>query len=170
MTPATQAALRQDATSAEASPLRILLAEDSPDNRFLIQAYFRKLPYQIELAENGRMAIDKFKTSRLDLVLMDMHMPEIDGSTATRAIREWEAERGLSPTPIIALTASALEDDVKRSFAAGCDAHVTKPVKRLVLLEAIRKTMAMRPAARKALDPPAEAEPTHEPAQAGAQL
>ncbi len=162
--------IRQDATSAEASPLRILLAEDSPDNRFLIQAYFRKLPYQIELAENGRMAIDKFKTSRLDLVLMDMQMPEIDGSTATRAIREWEAECGLSPTPIIALTASALEDDVKRSFAAGCDAHVTKPVKRLVLLEAIRKTMAMRPAARKALDPPAEAEPTHEPAQAGAQL
>ncbi len=161
-----------DATSADARPLRILLAEDSPDNRFLIQAYFKKLPYQVELAENGRIAIDKFKASPPDLVLMDVQMPEVDGLAATRVIRQWEAERGLPPTPIVALTASVLEDDVKRSLAAGCDAHVSKPVKKPALLAAIRKAMAMRPAARAALEPPPAAEPESpdEPALAGTSL
>jgi CheY-like chemotaxis protein len=159
----------QDATPADTRPLRILLAEDAADNRFLIQAYFKKLPYQIELAENGRIAIDKFKASPPDLVLMDVQMPEVDGLTATRAIRQWEAERGLPPTPIIVLTASAQEDDVKRSLAAGCDAHVSKPVKKPALLAAIRKAMAMRPAARAALEPlaaAADSEPSPEPASA----
>jgi two-component system, sensor histidine kinase and response regulator len=120
-------------------PLRILLAEDSPDNCLLIQAYLKRLPYRIDIAENGRVAIEKFKASRPDLVLMDMQMPEIDGLAATRAIRLWESEHGLTATPIIALTASALEDDVKRSLAAGCDAHVSKPVKKATLLTAINK-------------------------------
>jgi DNA-binding NarL/FixJ family response regulator len=65
---------------------------------------------------------------------------------ATRAIRQWEISNGLPPTPIIALTASALEDDVKRSLDAGCDQHVSKPVKKGILLEAIRTAMAARPA------------------------
>jgi len=123
-------------------PLFILLAEDAPDNRFLIQAYLKKLPYRIEIAENGRVAIEKFKVIRPDLVLMDVQMPEIDGLAATRAIRQWESEQGLSPTPIIALTASALDEDVKRSLAAGCDQHISKPVRRPALLAAIRKAMA----------------------------
>jgi CheY-like chemotaxis protein len=163
----------QDATPADARPLRILLAEDAPDNRFLIQAYFKKLPYQIELAENGRIAIDKFKASPPDLVLMDVQMPEVDGLTATRAIRQWEAERGLPPTPIIALTASVQEDDVKRSLAAGCDAHVSKPVKKPALLAAIRKAMAMRPRAHAALEPlasAADSESSPEPAPGGTPL
>ena len=135
------------AAPGDTPPLRILLAEDAPDNRFLIQAYLKKLPYRIEIAENGRVAIEKFKALRPDLVLMDVQMPEVDGLAATRAIRGWEGERGLSPTPIIALTASALEDDVKRSLAAGCDQHVSKPVKKPVLLAAIRAAMATHPAA-----------------------
>jgi CheY-like chemotaxis protein len=130
----------------DAIPLRILLAEDAPDNRFLIQAYLKKLPYQIDIAENGRVAIEKFKASRPDLVLMDVQMPEVDGLSATRAIRRWESEHGLSPTPIIALTASALEDDVNRCFAAGCDEHVSKPFKKPALLAAIRNAVAMRSA------------------------
>ena len=128
-------------------PLRILLAEDALDNRLLIQAYLKKLPYQIDIAENGRVAIEKFKGSRPDLVLMDVQMPEVDGLSATRAIRQWESEHGLSPTPIIALTASALEDDVNRCFAAGCDEHVSKPFKKPVLLAAIRNAVAMHPIA-----------------------
>jgi two-component system, sensor histidine kinase and response regulator len=130
------------AAPADALPLRILLAEDAPDNRFLIQAYLKKLPYRIEIAENGHVAIEKFKAIRPDLVLMDVQMPEIDGLAATRAIRQWESEQGLSPTPIIALTASALAEDVKRSLAAGCDDHISKPVRRPVLLAAIRKATA----------------------------
>ena len=125
-------------------PLRILLAEDAPDNRFLIRAYLKKLPYQIDIAENGRVAIDKFKALRPDLVLMDVQMPDIDGLAATRVIRQWESAQGLPATPIIALTASVLEDDVRRSLAAGCDEHVSKPVKKPVLLAAIRRATAAR--------------------------
>jgi two-component system, sensor histidine kinase and response regulator len=143
----------QPAASADTVPLRILLAEDAPDNRFLIQAYLKKLPYQIDIAENGRDAIEKFKATRPDLVLMDVQMPEIDGLAATRAIRRWEREQGLASTMIIALTASALDEDVKRSLDAGCDQHVSKPVRKPFLLAAIRKAMAMRTTTA--------AEPTH---------
>ena len=78
-------------------------------------------------------------------MLMDIQMPEMDGLTATQLIRNWELERGRAPLPIIALTASALEEDVKRSFAAGCTAHVSKPVKKAVLLEALRNAESSRP-------------------------
>jgi two-component system sensor histidine kinase/response regulator len=123
-------------------PLRILLADDSPDNRLLIEAYFKDLPYSIEIAENGSIAIAQFKASHHDLVLMDIGMPEIDGLSATRAIRQWEGELGMERTPIIALTASALQEDVRASLNAGCDAHVSKPVKKRDLLNAVRKVTA----------------------------
>ncbi len=61
---------------------------------------FKNLPYQLEVAENGLLAIDKFKASPHDLVLMDVRMPEMDGLTATRALRVWEHERGLARTPV----------------------------------------------------------------------
>jgi CheY-like chemotaxis protein len=67
----------------------------------------------------------------------------MDGLTATRILRDWERERGLARTPIIALTASVLDEDVKRSLAAGCDAHVSKPVRKRVLLEVIRTAVAL---------------------------
>ncbi len=132
------------AEAGDATRIEILLAEDAPDNRHLVQAYLKKLPYRIEIAENGRAALEKFKASPPDLVLMDVQMPEMDGLAATRAIRRWEAEQGLAPTAIIALTASALEDDVRRSLAAGADQHVSKPVRKPVLLAAIRKAIAAR--------------------------
>jgi CheY-like chemotaxis protein len=66
-------------------------------------------------------------------------MPEMDGLTATRTIRQWEQDNRLPPTPIIALSASVLEEDVQRALAAGCDMHLAKPVKKRVLLDAIRK-------------------------------
>ncbi len=147
------------AAPADAVPLRILLAEDAPDNRFLIQAYLKNLPYRIEIAENGHVAIEKFKAIRPDLVLMDVQMPEIDGLAATRVLRQWESEQGLSPTPIIALTASALAEDVKRSLAAGCDDHISKPVRKPVLLAAIRKAMATPTAAAAKPEQPAGADP-----------
>jgi signal transduction histidine kinase/DNA-binding response OmpR family regulator len=86
----TDPALEPDATA----PLRILLAEDAPDNRFLIQAYLKKLPYRLEPAEDGRAAIEKFKALRPDLVLMDVQMPEVDGLTARNSPvgnRQWPA-------------------------------------------------------------------------------
>ncbi|MBI3950534.1 MAG: response regulator [Acidobacteria bacterium] len=123
----------------EEYPLRILLVEDSEDNRLLIQFYLERMSYEIDVAENGRIAIEKFRTGDHDLVLMDMQMPVIDGYTATRAIREWEKETGRKPVPIIALTAYALKEEVRKSLEAGCTAHIPKPVRRETLMEAIQQ-------------------------------
>jgi PAS domain S-box-containing protein len=118
-------------------PLRILLVEDSVDNRFITTAYLRDTPYVIEVAENGAVACEKFEAGDYDLVLMDRQMPVMDGLTATRAMRAWEQARDRIPTPIIALTASALKGDQEQCMAAGCTAYLTKPIKQDVLLHAI---------------------------------
>ena len=120
--------------------LQILLVEDSYANCAVIQSYLKKTPYQIEIAENGKIAVDKFKNRRYDLVLMDMQMPVMDGYTATKMIRQWENEQGVNPTPIIALTAHALKEYEQRSYDVGCTAHVTKPVKKALLMETIYET------------------------------
>jgi CheY-like chemotaxis protein len=122
-------------------PKRILLSDDSVDNRMLIKAFFKGLPYQIDEAENGEIALRKFSGATYDVVLMDLQMPVMDGLTATRAIRVHEASRELVPTPIIALTASALAEDVQQSLAAGANSHITKPVTKAALVEAVRNAM-----------------------------
>ena len=120
-------------------PLRILLAEDSPDNCTITLAYLEDTPYVIDIAETGAIACEKFAAARYDLVLMDRQMPVMDGLTATRQIRAWELANERQPTPIIALTASALKGDREKCMAAGCTAFLTKPIKQQVLLQAIEK-------------------------------
>jgi CheY-like chemotaxis protein len=119
-------------------PLNILLADDSPDNRLLVHAYLRNTGYLLDDAENGVIALAKVKAGNYDLVLMDVQMPMMDGLEATRAIREWERELDRPRLPIFALTASAVEEDVKRSRVAGMDQHISKPIKKGVLLAAIK--------------------------------
>jgi PAS domain S-box-containing protein len=121
------------------SALHILLVEDSPDNRTITLAYMRDTPYRVDTAENGAVAVEKFTAGRYDLVLMDRQMPVMDGLTATRAIREWELANHRLPTPIVALTASALKGDREKCVAAGCTAYLTKPIKQEVLLQAIKE-------------------------------
>ncbi|MDY6832607.1 MAG: response regulator [Thermodesulfobacteriota bacterium] len=118
---------------------RILLVEDSADNRLLVQAYLKKSPVVIDTAENGAVAVDKFKAGEYDIVLMDIQMPVMDGYTATREIRKWEAENRRPETPVIALTAYAQVEDFEKSVAEGCTDHMTKPIKKTTLFEAIRK-------------------------------
>jgi len=127
--------------------LRILLAEDSPDNCMITQAYLEKTPYQVEIAETGAIACEMFAARHYDLVLMDRQMPVMDGLTATRTIRAWEKENHRKPTPIIALTASALKGDREKCLAAGCTAFLTKPIRQDVLLKAIedRSIVALAP-------------------------
>jgi len=139
-----------DGVLEDTGPLKILLADDSADNRLLIGAYLKKTPYSVEQAEDGQAALDKVISGNFDLILMDIQMPVMDGYVATRKIREWEAANGHPRTPIIALTAAALEDAVRKALDTGCDAHVAKPVKKLTLLTVIRETMrAARAAGRK---------------------
>ncbi len=126
-------------TTEDQRVLKILLVDDSEDNRFLVQAYLKKTPYKIDIAENGKIAFEKFRSNRYDLVLMDMQMPVMDGYTSTRKIREWESERGVDPTPIIALTAYALREEMQKSLDAGCNDHLSKPIKKAKLSETINK-------------------------------
>jgi PAS domain S-box-containing protein len=118
--------------------LKILLAEDYPDNRTITLAYLQDTPYRIEIAENGAVAYEKFIAGQFDLVLMDRQMPVMDGLTATRAIRAWEQANQRPPVPILALTATALRGDREKCLAAGCTAYLTKPIKQDVLLQAIK--------------------------------
>jgi len=132
------------AVTKDQRALRILLAEDSQDNRLLVQSYLKHTPHHLDLADNGAIAVAKFKARGFDLVLMDMQMPIVDGYAATRAIKQWEKETGRPPTPIIALTAFALREEIQKSLDAGCTAHLTKPIKKATLLNAIQEhTMSM---------------------------
>ncbi|MBF6571622.1 MAG: PAS domain S-box protein [Candidatus Binataceae bacterium] len=137
---ATAAAQHGDQTPAR--HLRILLAEDSIDNRFLIKTFLAKTPYILDEASDGQEALDKFTASRYDLILMDREMPVMNGDAATRAIRQWESDHKQGRTPIIALTAAAFAEDVRQSLEAGCDYHLTKPLKKSVLLSTINEVLS----------------------------
>ena len=132
--------------------LRILIVDDSEENRFLIREYLKDLGCQLEFADNGQIAVENICTNTYDLVLMDLRMPVMDGYEATRRIRGWEAEQGRTLTPIIALTASALEAELQKAVDAGCTASLRKPIRLLTLLEAVRKH-AVRPGSS-AAEPP----------------
>ncbi|MEX1095176.1 MAG: response regulator [Planctomycetales bacterium] len=106
---------------------RILLAEDTPANQKVARAVLQKLGHEVDVAANGREAIDLFGRDDYDLVLMDVQMPAIDGLQATRIIRGIEREPGRR-TPIVAMTAHALPGDRERCLEAGMDAYVTKPI------------------------------------------
>jgi CheY-like chemotaxis protein len=125
--------------TAEVRPLQILLVEDNKDNRLLLLTFLKKTPHTVEIAVNGAEAVDKFRSGRYDLVFMDIQMPVMDGYTASAKIREWESETGAQPTPLVALTAHAMKEDELKSLEAGCDSHLTKPIKKGVLLEVIRR-------------------------------
>ena len=120
---------------AEPKRLSILVADDAKDNLMLIQAYLKKTPHQLTMAENGAIALEQFKQHPYDVVFMDVQMPVMDGYTATRLIRAWECEQSHQPpTPIIALTANALKEDEQRSLDAGCTGHLTKPIRKGMFL------------------------------------
>lgn len=128
-----------------AQPLKILLAEDNEDNRLLIEHYLRDQPVQLHCVANGGEAVEAVQHGKaFDLILMDIDMPGIDGFTAARQIRAFEQSGSLRPstptiTPIVALSADALQEAVEASLEAGCVAHVAKPVDRPTLLRTIRR-------------------------------
>ena len=121
----------------EGRSLNILLVEDSSDNALLIRSYLKKELCEIDHAENGQAAFERFQRGHYNLVLMDMHMPIMDGYTATQHMREWERRHGQQPIPIVALTAFGMKEEEQRSLNAGCTAHLVKPIRKATLLAAI---------------------------------
>ncbi|MBF0189446.1 MAG: PAS domain-containing protein, partial [Magnetococcales bacterium] len=132
----TLPSLADDNTPAATIPL--LLVDDSEDNRLLIQAFLRKAPYTIVTAVDGREAVERFRSQRdIDLILMDIQMPVMDGYEATRTIRAMEKEAGWNPIPIIALSAHTMATDHEQSYASGATLHLNKPVRRKELIDAL---------------------------------
>lgn len=114
--------------------LSILLVEDYPPNQKVVLAYLAGGDFEITIAENGRQALEKFRVQKFDIILMDIQMPEMDGFEATRMIRK---EPGGTEVPIIAMTANAFEDDVRKCLESGMNDVVTKPFRKNTLLEKI---------------------------------
>ncbi len=118
---------------------KVLAAEDNRTNQLVFSKMLKTLPVDITFAGNGREAVEAFGRLRPDVVFMDISMPEMDGKEATRRIRAEEAAMGLPRTPIVALTAHAMEDDRQEILAAGLDKHLTKPLKKAAIHEAIEE-------------------------------
>jgi signal transduction histidine kinase/DNA-binding NarL/FixJ family response regulator len=119
------------------APLRILVADDSEDNRFVIRAYLKGTPYVLDFAEDGAIALEKLKTRAYDLALVDVHMPAMDGYTVVREFRDFESAHGRPALPVLALTADAFKEAIEKSLAAGFNRHLAKPIRKAALLQAI---------------------------------
>ncbi|PSW18271.1 hybrid sensor histidine kinase/response regulator [Photobacterium sanctipauli] len=114
---------------------RVLLVEDNLVNQKVASLHLKKAGFEYDIANNGQEAIDIYsENQQFALILMDCMMPVKDGFEATKAIRSFESDNEISPVPIIALTASVVDDDIQRCFDAGMDAYVPKPVRREKLL------------------------------------
>ncbi|MBF0098512.1 MAG: response regulator [Magnetococcales bacterium] len=122
--------------------LDILLVDDSEDNRLLIKAFLRKSDHRLEMAVNGSEAVGMCQAKRYGLVLMDIQMPVMDGYEATKRIRAWEVANGLPPMDIVALTAHAMADESAAILTAGCNQHLTKPIRREQLMSVINLAAA----------------------------
>ena len=125
--------------TVELNPLRILVAEDSENNRMLFDFFLKDTPFRLCYASDGDEAVRMYREHNFDLVLMDIQMPYKDGLEATREIREYEAENGYPTTPVVALTANTREEDKKICLEAGCSGFLAKPIKKITLIKGILK-------------------------------
>ncbi len=137
-------------TDEEMSPPRILLADDHPTNRKVVELMLGTTGAELVMAGNGAEALDAFGRGTFDVILMDMQMPVMDGLTAIRRIRQEEQDKGLTRTPVIMLTANALPEHVTSALAAGADMHMSKPFTAPVLFERLEAALALRDEAREA--------------------
>ena len=134
------------------SPLKILVAEDTPFNQKFILRLLGRWGHQATIADNGRMAIDALSKNTYDLVLMDVQMPEMDGFEATARIRACEDSPG-EHIPIIAMTAHAMKGDRERCIEAGMDDYISKPISSETLFEMIHRLFPSKPVAIHAPQP-----------------
>ena len=122
-----------------ATGLRVLLAEDHPTNRRVVELILDAVGVDLTSVADGAQAVAAFETQLFDLVLMDMQMPVMDGLTAIAIIRQAEAARGAPRTPVYVLTANAMPDHITASIKAGADGHISKPITPERLLTVVAK-------------------------------
>ncbi len=118
--------------------LRILVAEDSEDSFQLFRAYLQGQPHVVKRAGNGAEAVELGATGTFDLLFMDIRMPVMDGYAATKRIRELETGKDRRRMPIVVLSAEDLRAQRRQGALAGCSGHLSKPIRKQELLEAIR--------------------------------
>jgi CheY-like chemotaxis protein len=123
---------------------KLLIVDDSEDNRVLLIHYLKDQPFECDEAVNGQEAVDKTQMKLYDLIFMDMQMPIMSGYKATEIIRHQEKVKGQAPTQIVALTATAVVEDLQRAIQAGCNAYLVKPVKKTEIVEALKRHL-LRP-------------------------
>ncbi len=143
--PAADVAASPEASVEEAQTqttgLRILLADDHPANRKVVEIMLGESEVELSVVEDGKQALDLFAERTFDIVLMDMQMPVMDGLSATRAIRALEQARGQARTPLVMLTANALPEHVEAGREAGADGHLAKPITMATLFAAIEAAL-----------------------------
>ncbi|WP_288107813.1 response regulator [Limnobacter sp.] len=123
---------------------QVLLVEDNPVNQEVAMIALEQLGCKVDVAFDGRQAVQKFKSGQYDLLFMDCQMPNMDGLAATREIRNHELRHGKRPTPIVAMTANALPTDRDKCLEAGMSDYVSKPVRRQDVINIL--SMHLRPA------------------------
>lgn len=121
------------------------MAEDNLTNRLIMEAFLRNAGVTAIFVEDGREAVAACVRERFDLILMDIHMPEMDGEQALKEIRTLEKTNGAHATPIIAVTADAMQHQVTRYLELGFDGHLPKPIRQEALVQLIAG-MISRPA------------------------
>lgn len=118
---------------------KLLVVEDNPVNRRLVEFLLRSQGYQVFEAATAREAFELLKTERIDLILMDVQLPGLDGLEATKGLK---ADPHTSDIPIIAVTSYAMKGDREKALAAGCVGYITKPIDKAILLEEIANLLA----------------------------
>ncbi|RJP48866.1 MAG: response regulator [Anaerolineaceae bacterium] len=119
----------------------ILYVEDNPDNRNLIRRVLNAEGFSVVEAVNAKEAIDKLESARIDLILMDINMPDMDGYTLTAEIKKMEK---FSKVPIVAVTANVMRGDREKSLEAGCDGYIQKPIDIDTLSQQIERFITRR--------------------------
>jgi CheY-like chemotaxis protein len=127
--------------------LRVLLADDHPTNRAVVEVILGLIDVELVSVEDGLLALNAYKAGDFDVVLMDLQMPVMDGLTSIREIRKFERETGRHRTPILAVTANAMSEHVVATREAGADHHIAKPIIPDLLIGAIIQSTAEAAAA-----------------------
>jgi len=126
--------------------IKVLAAEDNPVNQLVLKTLLHQIGVEPVIVENGALCVDAWEREEYDVILMDVQMPQMDGPTATRAIRAKEEFVVRRRTPIIALTANAMAHQLAEYVAAGMDGHVTKPIEAAKLFAALEMALDLRDA------------------------